>query len=627
MLSLIRKGVRMWRNMGMRYMLFRIRHLVLSRSGLLKRRFPSAPPVAQYPTLAQWRATAAPFFFQSKAHIQILRSPSPALALKAERIMDGWITLFSAREVYLGENYDWLTNPDNGYRYDINQHWTQINDFSEAAGDIKFVWEKSRFSFLLPVIRYDYHFDKDCSEWVFSEIESWIAANPLNMGPNYKCSQEISLRMFHWLLALYYYRDAPALTDELFASIIQCIHGQTDHVWQNIDFSRIAVRNNHAVSETLALYSIGLLFPFLPNAPRWKQKGKAWLEEELCYQIYNDGTFIQYSHNYHRVLVQLLTWAFGLSDANGEQFSGEVYEKAAKTLAYLYQVQVAENGQLPNYGANDGALFFQCSESDFRDYRPQMNALHYFFTRKHLYDGDFGEDFQWFTQYGVQRAPRELGLSRRELAAFPDGGIYVIREGNTLSFIKCAAYKDRPSQADNLHIDVWCGGVNVLFDAGTFKYNTDETTVRYFFGTEGHNTLMVEQQDQMKKGPRFIWWNWTKEATASLTETEEYLEFSGEITAFLSKNNQSMRHRRLVRKQKQQLLWEITDTVDGSNGALIRQLWHVLPGEEKTVALASESPKIVKEGWYSSHYGVKVPALQVEIQEMSDCIYTRLELP
>ena len=31
-------------------------------------------------------------------------------------------------------------------------------------------------------------------------------------------------------------------------------------------------------------------------------------EKEIDYQIYKDGTYLQFSMNYQRVVVQLLTW-------------------------------------------------------------------------------------------------------------------------------------------------------------------------------------------------------------------------------------------------------------------------------------------------------------------------------
>jgi hypothetical protein len=39
----------------------------------------------------------------------------------------------------------------------IYKHWSQIPDLSEEAGDIKFVWEKTLFSYLYNILRYDIH--------------------------------------------------------------------------------------------------------------------------------------------------------------------------------------------------------------------------------------------------------------------------------------------------------------------------------------------------------------------------------------------------------------------------------------------------------------------------------------
>ena len=89
-----------------------------------------------------------------------------------------------------------------------------------------------------------------------------------------------------------------------------------DHVYHNINFSRIAVRNNHAITETSMLFICGTLFPFLPNASKWKIQGKRWFEKEIIYQIYEDGTFLQFSHNYNRVVIQLLTIALIFAEIN-----------------------------------------------------------------------------------------------------------------------------------------------------------------------------------------------------------------------------------------------------------------------------------------------------------------------
>lgn len=127
----------------------------------------------------------------------------------------------------------------------------------------------------------------------------------------------------------------------------------------------------------MTLYLIGLLFPQFPDAKEWKEKGKKWFEEEIKYQIAEDGTFLQFSMNYHRVVVQLLTLAIAVADNNGELFCKEVYERSYQSLNFLYQCQDELSGYLPNYGANDGALFFRLNDCDYRDYRPQLDALHF----------------------------------------------------------------------------------------------------------------------------------------------------------------------------------------------------------------------------------------------------------
>src|SRR5690606_18346477 len=96
---------------------------------------------------------------------------------------------------------------------------------------------------------------------------------------------------------------------------------------------------------------------------------------EVAYQIYEDGTFLQYSMNYHRVVVQLLTWGIRLAERHGQRFEEVVYERAARSLQFLDTCTDPVSGQLPNYGANDGALFFRLTDDDYREYTSQLNDL------------------------------------------------------------------------------------------------------------------------------------------------------------------------------------------------------------------------------------------------------------
>lgn len=520
------------KNMGGRYFLFRASYEMQRKSGLLRFRYPVNYTLQKFFSLEEWKEKALPFFFDSSKEVSFSSVHINNLASDFHRVVKGECCFFSSAWYDLGTDYDWVTNPDTNYKYDVSKHWTEVEDIVQEAGDIKYVWEKSRFSYLYTVIRYDHSTGEDHSQFVFDQIQDWIDKNPLNCGPNYKCSQEISLRVLNWIFALYYYKSSPLLTESCFQKIINSIYWQIKHVYGNINFSRIAVRNNHAITETLTLYIVGLLFPWFPDAKLWKSKGKKWFEKEIEYQIAEDGTYLQFSMNYHRVVIQLLTWGIALAQRNGECFSEHVYQRAYQSVNFLYQCQELSNGYLPNYGSNDGALFFKLNDSDYRDYRPQLDALHYLLTGENLYD-DVYEDRGWYANnrncIHTEFAPLKQKIG---CISFDVGGYYLIREQDTLTFIRCGKYKDRPAHADNLHMDVWYKGENILMDGGSYKYNTDASDINYFMGTQSHNTIMLGNNNQMLKGARFMWFYWSQALKASIQELDDSYCFSGVVSCF-----------------------------------------------------------------------------------------------
>lgn len=629
MKSTLNRIINLAQNMGLRYVGFRAGHELLKRTGLLKKKFPASPPYQQYITLQQWKQQTHKFFFESRDEINIKRNPTQSLSDRYNNLKEGKLQLFNSLLTDLGKDYDWVTNPDSGNRYDVQKHWTEIADYSKEAGDIKYVWEKSRFSYLYDIMRYDHHFGADSPAMVFGDILSWIKSNPINCGPNYRCSQEMSLRVLNWTFALHYYRNSPILTDQVFNEMQHVIYWHLHHIYNNINFSRIAVRNNHAITETLTLYLAGLFYPTMPGADRWKKQGKEWFEEEIAYQVYEDGTFLQFSMNYHRVVVQLLTWGIVLSEKNNERFSDVVYDRAVKSVKFLRTCMVEENGWLPNYGANDGALFFGLSEAHYRNYRPQVQALAAALGMQAGITEDT-EDKEW---YGIKNSISDYWQPGNGTHSFGKGGYYIIREQHTLTFIRCGSYKDRPSQADNLHIDIWHKGNNLLTDAGSYKYNTDADTIRYFSGTRSHNTVMLGDNDQMLKGGRFIWYYWTQCKQAALQEDKEKYVFSGTISAFAHVDNDIL-HTRSVTKHKDQPVWIITDKISNApTGIVMQQLWHVPLLHQQRINIVTADKKGEKitpetaDGWSSSLYGQKEKTITYSFGSTEMEMTTEIVLP
>ncbi len=630
---MIKQLTQILKNQGLKYVIFRAMYEAKRKLGILKKSYPSKPKTQQYISFKEWKTLKPPFLIGSRNTIKIPKRPNETLEESFNNIKSGKIRYFN-RE--WKEVSDWLVNPDSGYKYDITKHWTEIEDLSSTAGDIKYVWEKSRFSYLYDIIRYDYHFDKDNSDYVFQEIEDWIKANPLNMGPNYKCSQETSLRCLNWIFALYFYQDCDTIDEGKWQNIMRMIHWQIKHVFANIDFSRICVRNNHAITECMMIYFGGLLFPFLDESAKWKQEGKKWLEEEIAYQIYEDGTFLQFSHNYQRVLVQLLTWTIALSEIHNEKLNDTTINRAVKVVEYMRRCCIGKAGQMPNYGSNDGALFFKLNDQDYTDFRPQINALNSALTLKHLYlDEEIQEDSAWMCQNLTRDYDFNIVFNENPLQSFDQGGIQTImdKEDNSFTFFKCTSYKDRPAHADNMHLDIWVEGINYLRDSGTYKYNTTEFNIDYFTGTKGHNALLVNGENQMTKGPRFIWYDWTKFSSLKASENENSYEINSSAQMFPGIKKGGILHSRKVEKIKDKAIWIVTDEVPASIQDLeLTQVWHPHPGHSDKVFIEAKDEngnfilKNEKKGYWSEYYGKKDEVPMWYFTTRSNIITTKIEI-
>lgn len=623
------------RNMGWRYVFFRVKHEALVRSGIFKLKFPTNKSVVINYSYANWLESKKPFLIDNKNSIQLIKSSESNTQENASKIINGYIKFFNNEFVFLGKNYNWVTNPDNNFEYDVKKHFSQINDFSTTSGDIKYVWEKSRFSYLYALLKDELQNNSNHQQFIVNEIESWIDCNPVNKGPNWKCSQEISIRVLNWVYILYFYSNQSILSDKQWQKIIQSIYWQMHHVFGNIHFSRIAVRNNHAITETLALYIIGTLFPFLPNANTWRDKGKGWFEEEVEYQIYEDGSFLQFSMNYNRVVLQLLTWAISFANVNNEKFKEVVYKRAYATLDFLFQCQEGSDGELPNYGSNDGALFFPFAANGFRDYRPQLNSLHKILTSRNLYSTNFIDelsDAAWYSNSSKNQSEFHYPVLQKQYGVmeFRDGGYYLYRDNVSLTFIRCGNHKDRPYQADNLHIDIWVKGNNIFTDGGSYKYNGTVEDAQYFFGTASHNTVMLNNANQMEKRNRFIWLYWSQCKEAIGIFQNQIFQFKGSITAF-EKQGKNIIHKRKVTKKENELVWEVKDEIlNAKHPFQITQNWllHPLVDTAKIeISAQSEDAKIkYHSAFYSSEYGSKIATSQIQVSSYRDVMKTTIKV-
>ena len=80
------------------------------------------------------------------------------------------------------------------------------------------------------------------------------------------------------------------------------------------------------------------------------------MENRVERLVMNDGSFSQYSVNYHRLMLDSISWCEYLREQVGEStFSATFYRKMKGASEWLRAMCDEHCGDVPNLGANDGA--------------------------------------------------------------------------------------------------------------------------------------------------------------------------------------------------------------------------------------------------------------------------------
>lgn len=551
----------------------------------------------------------------------ILYTSREALLTSADHLLEGDFEYFSGLRHRTGNPPDWFLDPNSGDRLLHYGHWSTFDEYS--ACDIKNVWEISRFEWV-PLLARAWRLTNDDSYLATLNvwILDWTTQNPANSGPNWKCGQEASIRLINLLLAARLLNTQNCPTPNLVSLIaIHCAR-----ILPTIRYA-VAQNNNHGTSEAAALFIGGAWLmtlvenkPSCDNAQLWRETGRRWLEDRVTTLVAADGSFSQYSVNYHRVLIDTLCqvelWRTELKE---RPFSDQYVTRCRSAVAWLTSMTDATSGDAPNMGANDGARLYDLSSTPYRDFRPSIQLASVLFIGKRVYEtGDWDEPLLWL---GIETSANLVRLNH-DSVMHGDGGYIILRGNNSHGIIRFARFHFRPSHADCLHLDLWHNGINILRDGGTFSYNTEMRWLDYFSGTESHNTMQFDGRSQMPRIGRFLFGKWLNMDTCSeINRERDSLSWTGAYTDW-----KQAKHRRTATVTGN--VWMVIDEIDGfCNKAVLR--WRLIPdkwmlsndiccGTYACLKISTSAPVRRLElttGWESQYYQQKteLPVLEIEV--------------
>jgi hypothetical protein len=419
---------------------------------------------------------------------------------EAEEIISGKVRLFG------GEPVDLVLEPPIPTR-----HWVDYRE-TDFDQDIKFVWEPARFGWAITLARaYFLGEEERFAESFWFHAERFIKANPAFLGPHWMSAQEVAIRLASLVFSFPLVRSSPSSTPERVSLLSASLAQHAERIPPTLAYAR-AQNNNHLLTEAMGLITASFALPSHPAASQWRALGWKWFHRGLQAQITQEGEYIQHSTNYHRLMLQTALWVHRITIAAGKTFPLETQVRLVRATRWLASLLDPLSGCAPNLGPNDGANIFPLTAQPFSDYRPTLQAAGIAFLGVRLFPvGAWDEMSQWLcpkSNYGFPLTEERQSPTLKHTGVTPL--VLKSSDHNSWAYLRCAHFSSRPGHADQLHVDLWWRGLNIAQDPGTYLYNTPPPWDNALTSTFVHNTITINEREQMTRAGRFLYLDWAQ---------------------------------------------------------------------------------------------------------------------
>jgi len=393
-------------------------------------------------------------------------------------------------------NYSWDYKPFNSY----NVYQPEINN------DLKYPWELSRFQFLSSLARaYKLRKNEIYVNKILFFIEDWIKKNKYQYGVNWICPMDVAIRSINWLLCLILIKDSTSISGNFKKKILKQLYYHFYHVYKNLEVWRF--KNNHYLSDIVALYCIGTIFDSFPDASSIKKFALTEIKNEMNEQINGDGGNFECSTTYQRLDLELffLTLLIHNLKVNcnwkkeffEKEFGKEYLEKLKKMFEFLHYT-TKPNGKICQLGDNDSGFIFTFGQREDLDYSyltEIYNAL-FFNQVKNVKNEDvfwiFGDNLDEMHNNNRQKLDEKVKY-------FNETGVYVHNINDIyflISFMKLGQNDNGGhNHNDVLSFELNYKGIDIIVDPGTYCYSSNVKERDKFRSSFYHNTLIVDMEE------------------------------------------------------------------------------------------------------------------------------------
>lgn len=607
---------------GLSNVIFMIKYRLTLKLGWLKRKFNSGA------------VFSGKFYVEIESYSRKKQEVNLKTMARANNILQGKYTYYHFHEFELTQVPNWFYDPftQKELLEDTKQkHWVDINEFDLNTGDIKNLWELSRFDWLTDLARaYVLSLDKKYLDRINLLLNDWSKNNPVNIGVNWRCGQETSIRimkLFHTSMVLGNLKEISS-TLALFA------YEHLKRIEGNIGYA-VAQNNNHGTSEAAALYvgACWLLHQKETNIEieeslllKFKRKGRKILENRIQKLVLKEGTFAQKSINYHRVVVDTMSFVlYGMKFFEEKPFDPKIIFRLEQLGEWLLQMISNGKGEVPIIGANDGAMFETLHNCNYRDYRPSLQLYYALLKNVRLWDDSDLDEVLFWRRFNISELKPNFEIELK--SKIRDEEFVQLVYKDLIVRVKATQDNFRPSN-DVLHLDLWFKGNNILIDSGSFSYNSPLSP--YFRSIQSHNTLQSGQFEPMPRISRFLNGQWVKVKSSEIKETVDDIYWEG---SYLDYRGNFHKRKIILFKEyyKVNIIDEFSSPLEGESKTI---RFHVADNESFSPEIYCEDKNknniepSLNTGWCSKYYMEKeeVKIIQFSSLEKEGEFFTTINL-
>jgi hypothetical protein len=388
----------------------------------------------------------------------------------ADRVAGHTFDLLGSGPTELGKEIDWSCDFKSGRRWPL-EHISRIRVIYGDGSDIKVPWELSRFQHL-PVLAAAHRLtgERRWLDEIGFELEHWIAANPVEFGPNWACTMDVAIRAANWVAALALVAAAAAeepWLEPAFGSLL--LHGR--FIRTHLEWA--PVRGNHYLSDVVGLLCVAGVFANSAEGRAWAEWAASELVQELDHQVRSDGCDHEASIPYHRLVTEL--FLCGLQSAEvlvPGSVSDADQARLQKMLAFVCDY-TRPDGLAPQVGDADDGRFLPLADYGVADPRSHL----------HLF----------------RQADRAY-VAADKPSAYPQGGYWIMRGGELYVSVRCGDVgvggQGSHGHNDAMSFELALGDQPVVVDPGSYVYSADPVERNRFRSTAFHSTLQIDGAEQ-----------------------------------------------------------------------------------------------------------------------------------